>query len=196
MKDELSDQQTDAILKALDEALNKGPWEESNFLKVIGKNLREIREGFASQLNATAHEKSKITAHLANRIALRSGQQEIFVALYSSDGTNIQSWERIIMNLPRQMISRPIYADEEDIKALIRTKENKINEAYVSMYISQSDILPLQSDKIPVDKLGKPLLTLKDKSLSLDNINSFVHQSGTYKYSQGRLVKNPVMEEL
>jgi intracellular multiplication protein IcmQ len=94
------------------------------------------------------------------------------------------------------MISRPIYADEEDIKALLRTKENKANEGYVSMYISQSDILPLQSDKIPVDKLGKPLLTLKDKSLSLDNINRFVHKSGIYQYSQGRLVKSPVMEEL
>ena len=94
------------------------------------------------------------------------------------------------------MISRPIYADEEDIKALIRTKENKINEAYVSMYISQSDILPLPADKIPVDKLGKPLITLKDKSLSLDNINRFVHESGSYQYSQGRLVKNSAVEEL
>lgn len=196
MKDELSDQQTDAILKALDEAIEKGPWEDSNFLKVIGKNLREIREGFVNRLNTSGHEKSKITAHLANRIALRSGQQEIFIALYSSDGGNIQSWERILMNLPRQMISRPIYADEEDIKALIRTKENKLNEAYVSMYISQSDILPLPADKVPMDKLGKPLLTLKDKSLSLDNINRFVHKSGSYQFNQGKLVKNPIAEEL
>jgi intracellular multiplication protein IcmQ len=196
MKDELSEQQTDAILKALDDAIKKGPWEESNFLKVIGKNLREIREGFANQLNAHGAEKSKITSHLANRIAVRSGQQEIFVALYSSDGGNIQSWERILMNLPKQMISRPIYADEEDVKALIRTKENKANEAYVSMYISQSDILAMPADRTPVDKLGKPHLTLKDKSLSLDNINRFVHKSGTYQLSQGRLVKNPVAEEL
>ncbi len=196
MKDELSEQQTDAILKALDDAIEQGPWDDSNFLKVIGKNLREIREGFLNRLTVSGQEKSKITAHLANRVALRSGQQEIFIALYSSDGANIQSWERILMNLPRQMISRPIYADEEDIKALIRTKQNKVNEAYVSMYISQADILPLQADKIPLDRLGKPLLTLKDKSLSLDNINCFVHKSGTYQYSQGKLVKNPVVEEL
>lgn len=196
MKDELSQQQTDAILKALDEAIETGPWEESNFLKVIGKNLREIREGFSNQINVSGREKSKITSHLANRIALRSGQQEIFVALYSSDGGNIQSWERILMNLPRQMISRPIYADEEDVKALIRTKENKLNEAYVSMYVSQSDILALSADKTPIDKLGKPLLTLKDKSLILDNINRFVHRAITYQYSQGRLIKNPVTEEL
>ena len=190
MKDDLSEQQTDEILKALDEAIEHGPWDESNFLRVIGKNLRTIRDGFSNQMNAPRQEKSKIATHLANRIALRSGQQEIFIALYSSDGANIQSWERILMNLPRQMISRPIYASEDDIKAIIRTKENKNNEAYVSMYISQADIIQLPADKIPVDKLDKPLLTLKDKSLTLDNINRFVHTSGEYLYSHGRLIKN------
>lgn len=196
MKDELSEQQTDAILKALDEAIGAGPWDESNFLRVIGKNLREIREGFANKLNAPELEKSRIAAHLANRIALRSGQQEIFVALYSSDGANLQSWERILVNLPKQMISRPIYANEEDIQAIIKTKTNKNNEAYVSMYISQSDILELSPDRTPKDRLGKPLLTLKDKSLSLDNINRFVHTTGTYQYGQGRLIRNTVAEEL
>ena len=196
MKDELSEQQTDAILKALDDAITEGPWDESNFLRVIGKNLREIREDFSNHLNATGHEKSKMASHLANRVALRTGQQEIFVALYSSNWTNMQSWERILMNLPKQMISRPIYDNEEDIKALIKTKENKQNEAYVSMYISQGDILKLSPDKTPVDKLGKSLLTLKDKSLTLDNINRFVHVSGIYQYIQGRIVKNNSIDEL
>ena len=195
MKDELSEQQTESILKALDDAIEHGPWDESNFLRVIGKNLREIRDVFANQLLLPGQEKSKIVSHLANRIALRSGQQEIFIALYSSDGTNLQSWERILMNLPKQMISRPVYASEDDINAIIRTKENKNNEAYVSMYISQNDILQISADRTPVDKLGKPLLSLKDKSLSLDNINRFVHASGIYQYSQGRLVKNSHPEE-
>ena len=106
----------------------------------------------------------------------------------------MQSWERILMNLPKQMISRPIYDDEADIVALIKTKENKNNEAYVSMYISQGDILTISADRTPVDKLGKSLLTLKDKSLSLDNINFFVHQTGTYQYKQGRLIKNSFVE--
>ena len=64
------------------------------------------------------------------------------------------------------------------------------------MYINQSDILFLSADKTPVDRLGKPLLALKDKSLGLDSINRFVHQSGTYQYGQGRLVKNLITDEL
>jgi intracellular multiplication protein IcmQ len=189
MKDRLSDEQNEAILKALNDAIEKGPWEKSNFLKVIGKNLTDVRDDFLNQLGASSHAQLKAESHLANRIALRSGQQEIYISLYSADGTNIQSWEKIVINLPRQMISRPIYADEADIKALLKTKENKQNEAYVAIYINQFDILPLSADKAPVDKLGKTLLSLKDKTLSLDNISRFVHASGVYRYERGRLVK-------
>lgn len=188
MKDQLSDKQNEEILKALDEAINKGPWDKSNFLKVIGKNLNDLREKFANIVGSNKHLKAE--SHLANRIALRSGQQEVFIGIYTSDGSNIQAWERILMNLPRQVISRPIYADEADVKELIKTKENKQNEAYVAVYINQSDILPLPPDKVASDKLGKKLLTLKDKSLNLDNISRFVHTSGIYRFERNRLVKN------
>ena len=190
MKDQLSNEQSDAILKALNDAIDKGPWEQSSFLKVIGKNLTEIRDSFIGQLGLRGQSQIKMESHLANRIALRSGQQEVYVSLYSSDGDNIQSWEMIVANLPRQMISRPIYADEEDLKDVLKIKENKINEAYVSIYINQTDILSLSSDKSSCDKLGKILLSLKDNTLNLENINRFVHQSGVYQYKHGHLLKS------
>ena len=190
MKNDLSEEQTQAILKALDDAIEHGSWDASNFLRVIGKNLREIRDGFASRLEPSTHEKIRIASNLANHAALRTGQQEIFISLYSSDGATLSSWERILINLPKQMISRPIYANEEDVGAIIKSKENKQNEAYVSIFVNLDDILPVSSDKSPVDKLGKKLLTIKDKSLMLDNINRFVHESGFYKFAHGRLIKN------
>ncbi|MGC1181615.1 Dot/Icm secretion system protein IcmQ [Legionella sp.] len=189
MKEILSDEQNEAILQALDEAIKNGPWDKSNFLRAIGKNLNDIRENFVEQLGSRTKEQIKEDIYLANRLALRSGQQEVFVSLYSSDGTNIQSWERIVSNLPRQMISRPIYADVEHVKALIKIKENKQNEAYIGIYINQKDIISLPPDKILMDKLGNPLLTLKDKTLDLENISSFVHATGVYQFYRGRLIK-------
>ncbi|HRD69094.1 MAG TPA: Dot/Icm secretion system protein IcmQ [Legionella sp.] len=189
MKDRLSDEQNDAILNALNDAIEKGPWEQSSFLKVIGKNLVEIRDDFLTQLGASTKAQLRAESNLANRLALRSGQQEVYVSLYSADGNNLQTWERIVANLPRQMISRPIYAREDDIKSLLKTKENKKNEAYVAIFINQGDILPLAPDKASVDKLGTVLLALKDKTLNLDNISRFVHFTGTYHYVQGRLTK-------
>ncbi len=189
MNKQLTDEQSEAILKALNEAIDTGPWDKSNFLKVIGKNLNEVRDVFLADLGAPTSAQLKAESHLANQTSLRAGLQEIYVSIYSSSGGDITSWERIISNLPRQMISRPIYGDEEDVKTAIKNKEQKVNEAYVAIFISKNDILQLPPDKTPIDKWGKQLLALKNRSLNVDNISRFVHSSGTFKYERGRLSK-------
>ncbi|MFY7697394.1 MAG: Dot/Icm secretion system protein IcmQ [Legionella sp.] len=188
MKDRLSKHQVDVILKAFNVAIDRGPWDKSNFLKVIGKKLCELRDEFSNKINATSIEPT--TETLAHRLALRSGQQQVFIVLYSSDGANIASWERILVNLPKQMVSRPVYAQEKDAKDIIKVKENKVNEAYVSFFVGPEDIMSLEADKSLKDKLGRGLLSLKDKSLRIENMNFFVHQSGVYEFIDGRLVKN------
>lgn len=190
MKDQLTDEQNAEIIKALNKAIEEGPWDKSNFLKVIGKNLIGIRDNFLTHLGASSQAQLKAESHLANQMALRSNQQEIYISLYASDGINIQNWERIVANLPRQMISRPIYASEEDIKDVLKCKENKLNEAYVAIYVNKNDIITLAADKVPTDRLGKKLLTLKDRILDLENVSRFVHTTGVYHYSKGRLIKD------
>lgn len=188
-KSELTKEQVDDILKILDDLVSGAGWDASMFLRVMNKSLQTLRNDFAAEAEAVYHlQKSNISSHLANRVALRGGQQEVYISLYSADGGNMQAWERIVLNLPKHMISRPIYASEEDINQMIRHKDNKINEAYVSVYINQTDVLSL-GDKTPYDKLGKALMTLKDKSIVLANINRFVHTSGIYFLEHGRLIK-------
>ncbi len=187
--DELNEQQINAILKALDDAITQGPWEKTNFLRVMGRNLRGIRDDFEKQVHSFSHKKTALKSYIAQQLSLRRGQKKIYVSIYSSDGSNLRSWEQLINNLPRQIISRPIYADENDVQEIIKLKENKLNEGYVSVYIGDNDILPISPDKCPTDKLGKPMLTLKDKTILLDNVDCFVHQTGIYHYSQGRLTK-------
>ncbi len=188
--DPLTKEQVDAVLQALNEAIEQGPWDESNFLRVIGRNLQDIRDGFINKIELAEKPHQHVPSYLTQKKALRGGLQKIYVALYSSDGSNFSTWERIIANLPRQMISRPIYANEDDVKAMIKSKEHQINEAYAAIYIAPQDTLTLSADKIPIDKLGKKMLTLKDKTLHLDNLDYFVHQSSVYHYVQGRLVKD------
>ena len=188
-KETFTEEHNEAILKALDYVIQNGPWDKSNFLRSMGNRLIGIRDNFAKKINVRSKTQIQADADLANRLALRSSQQEIFVSLYSSDGTNLQSWERIIANLPRQMISRPIYANEDQVKALIKSKENKQNEAYVVIYINKTDIIPIHPDKVLQDKLGNTLLSLKDRSLDVENISRFVHISGVYQYKRGRLIK-------
>lgn len=194
MKNELSKQQIEDILKILDGLVAQGGWNSSTFLRVIAKKLQAIRDDFATKAALHNVQNTQVASNLANRVAIRSGQQEVFIALYTADGANIQAWERIIANLPKQMISRPIYANEEDVNQVIRSKENKINEAYISIYVNQTDVLPM-GDKTPMDKFGKSLLTLKDRSLQLEHITRFVHVSGIYSYEGGRLIKEVHQEQ-
>lgn len=189
MKERLTDEQNAEILKALNKAIEEGPWDKSNFLRIIGKKLGAIRDSFITRLSSSTPEKQRAESRHANKMALRTTQQEIFISLYSFEGTNLQNWERVVSNLPRQSISRPIYANEEQLNEVLKLKENKNNEAYVAIYIEKDDVLSLSTEKILKDKLGTPLLSLKDKSLNLENISRFVHVTGTYQYSKGRLIK-------
>lgn len=188
MKKKLTNEQINEILKILEEAIDEGPWDQSNFLKAIGNKLRAIRAKFLEHSKNITPEKQR-TDYLREKIhRLRADQQEVFITVYSSDGSKLSSWEHILSNLPKQVISRPVYVKEEDAIFLIRSKENRVNEAYVSAFIKSTDILPLPEDKIAKDRFDKPLLTLKDRALTLENIHRFVHLSGNYTYVKGRLV--------
>jgi intracellular multiplication protein IcmQ len=189
MKDTFTKQQIQEIVKALDEAIADGPWDSSNFLKAIGKKLGDVREKLISYLQEQGIDSEALTFKAMNKMVLRANQQEVYVSVYSADGRVLSTWERILANLPRQIISRPIYAEEADVQAALKHKENKENEGYVVIYINASDILTLPEDKTPKDKFGKSLLTLKDKAIRLEDVVKFVHISGSYNYQNGRLTR-------
>lgn len=194
MKDDLTEEQSNSILESLDKALANGPWDDSNFLRVIGKNLKQIRDNFANEITAVKEERASALSSLTNSVTQHKDQQEVYVSLYTTGGSVLQTWERVIANLPKQIISRPVYANEGDVQQLIKSKENKINEAYVAIFINQSNLLNVSADRIPMDRFGKPLLTLKDKAIDLTNISRFVHSSGEYTLVKGRLVKKSSTE--
>lgn len=190
MNDKLTKNQLAAILVAMDKAITEGPWTASRFLTLIGQKLQNIRSQFEQQLDNVDDENHGRTAALAQqRTDKRASMKKIFVALYAFDGSNLESWERIIAHLPNQIISRPVYSHEEDVIANIRSKSNTLNEAYVAIYVDPNFILPQIAEKIAMDKLGKPLMALKDKAIQLDNIDVFVHQTLVYRYVSGRLIK-------
>lgn len=188
MADKLTEEQVSKALSILDEALSNGPWEETPFLAMIGKKLSALREEFLHGENNDGM--SWAAQKLTNSIEQRANMTKVYVALYASNGGNLQSWERVITTLSSHLISRAIYANEEDIKAFIRSKPNPVNDGYVAIYIDPQDILTQPPEKIIKDKLGKPLLSLKNKAFSLDNLDVFVHQTGIFRWKNNRLIPN------
>lgn len=188
-EDNLTPEQIRSIQKAFDHAINNGPWQESNFLRTMGKRLEKIRDDFLLEIGQNPSSSDVAAKHAATQLAHRSGKKEIYIALYSSNGAQLSAWEKLIANLPRQLVSRPIYAEEKDIVDLIKSKSIPQNEAYICALIHEDDIKSVPEDKIPRDRLDHPLITVKDRAISLDDISRFVHISGTYQYLEGHLVK-------
>jgi len=189
-KYKVSEKQAHAVLTSLRELLDKGPWKHSAFLRVIGKKIQKIHDDFAARAGRAQQIEShhQSIQHDQQQKRLET-QQEVFVALYSSQGSDLESWEKILMNLPRQAVSRPVYAEEEAIQRVFKERRNQLNEAYVAMYIDRDTILPTPMDKIPKDRFGTDLLILKNNALKHENIIYFVHASGVYTYQKGRLKK-------
>lgn len=193
---EITKEDVDKLLQSLNNVVEAGPWAASNFLQAIGKNIKDIRDKFEADIRAIEEGRPQgSSASVVKSSEEHAGMKEIFIGLYSSDGTNLQSWNRILLNLPRQVVSRPIYEKEVDVREMIRTKENKNNEAYVAMYIKASDIISVEPDKAPIDRLGKPLLMLLDRAVDLNNVHYVVHRNVRYRYVQGELIQDVILEE-
>lgn len=184
MKQLLTKQQEQAILSALHEAANSTVWQKSNFLRVIGKQLHGIYDSFNTMIRPTHSTLQETTIDQT-----AEGHVEIFIYLYSSKGLDFNTWEHILVNLPRQLVSRAIYANEQQVKTWIRSKLNPNNEAYLRVTVAERFILALPENKTPCDKLQQPLLTIRGYPLQDHYKGTFVHITGEYDYASGHLTK-------
>ncbi len=175
------------ILKALNEAIEKGPWEHNLFFRGIGKKLRDARDRFQRELGLDEllrAEEMQVGGMDANQ-----DFAEVYVSLYQSEGANMQKWASVIGTLAGNSISRPVYKNEDDIQAAIRAKDYKINDGYVAVKVRTAHILKPYGDKPPLDRFGRELLVLREDAVQLEYILYFVHLSGRYIYSRGILIK-------
>lgn len=175
------------ILKALNEAIEKGPWEHNLFFRGIGKKLRDARDRFQRELGLERLLKVEETEEAVDEV----DQQfvEVYISLYQSEGANMQKWASVIGTLAGHSVSRPVYKKEEDIQTAIRAKEYKLNDGYVAVRVKTDCILKPYGDKPPLDRFGRELLVLREDAVQLSNVLYFVHQSGRYTFERGVLVK-------
>lgn len=185
-EDELSKQQVEEIGAALDRVVDDLPWEQSVFLSALGKKFAQIRDEFKRDVGLDEHALEKKNSE-KERFKLAEGQLEVFISLYNAQGNDLSHWSRIIGNLTNQSVSRPTYDAMKDVKEMIRSKNNINNEGFVSVYITREDLLKLPDERQPKDKLGHPLLVLKERAITHDKIRKFYHVSGIYEYKKGLL---------
>jgi intracellular multiplication protein IcmQ len=169
----------------------KGNWDGSLLYQAIGKKLRGFSEELKKELNIEPNDSIPVTpTEMMDIIKQKSGLVEIYISVYCTEGRNLKKWELVLSNLLRQIVSRPIYKREKDIRDVIQSKENPFNDAYLVAYITEMDILkPSFRDKALLDRFGHELIRLKEASLKPENLTKLVHQTGEYSYRKGILTK-------
>ncbi len=177
------------LIRALDQMIADGNWEGGLFFQAAGKKLRALSTELKTELQLT-EEAQPSAVEVIDYVKQKSGLVEIYISVYCIEGRNIKKWENVLANLPRQVVSRPVYKREKDIKDTINTKENPVNDAYVVTYVTDMDILkPSFRDKALVDRFGHELLRLKENAVKPENITKLVHVTGEYAYRKNMLTK-------
>lgn len=178
-----------AILDALNAAIENGPWDKAVFFQAMRTKLIEIRERFKQEALLEAEsDQSIMPSTLFGRIAKRSGVAEVYVLLYCADGNNIYKWENVLRSVASHVVSRPIYKQEKDAKAALRAASNKLNEGYVSIFIHEEDIIPPDQERSQIDRYGHEIINVKDGVVRREIIHRFVHISGIYEFKGDKLI--------
>lgn len=121
---------------------------------------------------------------------LSEGQQYVFVHLFNNKGKVLSRWEAMLS--PRQLteysVNRPIYAEQKQVEAYIRSRPNDDEHAFLMMKIEKSDVLRSDESTDNFDPLGHPLLKLKEGTLKEQGLIYFFHKGGRYILSRGHLI--------
>ena len=179
------------LIKILDDLLVQGEWESSLFLQVTSKRLQKLR-GEAKELlekvNKNESGRKQAISHFGN-----DGYTNVYLSLYQSDGANFSKWQQLINNLANFSMSRPVYAKEELVQRAIKNKLDPMKEGYVIVRVRNDSIIHEKTSA--EDRLGNPLLTLREKSVRLENVMGFVHNKKRYELEDGVLRKVSEMVE-
>lgn len=180
------------LAQEFDELIKQGPWKKSLFLESIGKKLEEVRNAFlvGMRLKAAPGAQSNETNKGAKDGKMNLAEDEllIYVSLYNAaGGDDIISWGKIISNMGTQIISRPIYAKEDEILKFIRSKSKPENEGYACVLTKKTQIMIRPGGDAPKDPLGHSLLVVKEGAIDDKNILKFVHDGVEYSYKDAKL---------
>lgn len=180
------------ILAALDDLLANRPWDKTIFLRAIAMQLKQIRNDYAEAISSY---EAMVNVDPKKKIAYLQQEEtektvNVYIHLYNLEGDNISKWEMLITNLEQQIVSRPVYRFENDVREVMRAKKGDLkNEAYAAISIHEKKLIVSSNDQIQRDKLGHELVGVKERAIDLSNFKYFIHKSGRYNLKGFKLIR-------
>lgn len=157
--------------------------------KVINTQLQSILKKFTERIQRIQSIMQKTEKDVN---VLAEDEMLVYVYLFNAQGATLKNWQNLL--LPRALVdhsvNRPIYAKQEDIEQVLRSKPNKAQHSYLVVKIKKENVLSDGEKGDLRDQNGFPLLRVKHGALEADNIKEFVHYGHKYKVSPKGIISN------
>jgi hypothetical protein len=150
----------------------------------IASKFRFIQDRLAALLTGMEEAAAIIVREKESKEPGVKTEDEVLVCvyLYNAQGMILQTWQKMLSPAVfyEYSVNRPIYSDKEHIDVVIRNKPNKMQHAYLSVYIKKRDIISGEN----TDSYGHPLLKIREGALRFDRLISFTHNLIDYLVSE------------
>lgn len=152
----------------------------------VGDKFRFVRERLKEILSyLESNQAMAATVKLDVKLNLQENEVLVYVYLFNAKGVVLRNWINMLSAkvFYEYSVNRPIYANKNEIDAMLRTKKDKPQHAYLAVAVQKTDILQSASQ-------DGSLIKVKEGSLKLDRLISFFHNGNEYTLSaEGELVK-------
>lgn len=155
----------------------------------IGDNYRALANQFKAILARAQKQLDDQQADVGQKEksdVLGPHERLVYVHLFNASGKTMTRWANVLSprNLMEYSVNRPIYGEEAQVKAYMRSRPQTDEHAYLVMKVDKAAVL---SEQV-LDPLGQPLLKLKEKTLFIDSLVAFVHNGQRYCFIDGQLM--------
>lgn len=154
----------------------------------VGARFRFVNDRLQAllvSLQALAKELSSVAVMQEGHADKAGGQLEagkpVFVYIYNAQGAVLRTWSAMLTPkaFHEYSVSRPVYATRQEVEAIISSKSNPVQHAFITVEVRESDILTGVDTPVRV----------KEGALRVERVVVFTHNGQEYRLEQGELVK-------
>lgn len=157
----------------------------------IGEKFRFVRDRLHALL---AHLEENLPKVVQAKKEMSYVPQEnevvLYIHLYNVHGPKFNTWQNMVNPkvLYEYSVNRPIYKEKSALESVIKNKPNPVQHAYIAIAVSSLDLI--SNGNGHKDSMGNLLVRVKEGSLHISKLVSFVHNNQEYLIdSKGNLVK-------
>lgn len=172
------------LLGILDEAIAKDEALREQFH--IGTKFRFVREKLQAMRDTLSAALASIqeASESDEPEPVQDDEVVVFVYIFNAQGVLVPTWRKMVHPsvMYEYSVNRPVYRDQSAIDAIIRSKSERQQHAYLAIAVKKENIIS--------DAQGHALVRVKEGGLSHHRILFFRHNEHDYRVSStGELIK-------